>query len=256
MTDPPFTNSYADARRAAAYAALEFPGTYYLAFRDLPALIGPVAAGDTALDFGCGTGRSSRFLRDLGLRVTGVDISEEMLAFARTADAGGDYRLVPDGDLSALAGGGFAVALSTFTFDNVPGEARKVALFAGLRAALRPGGRVINLVSSSELYRLEWASFSTRAFPENREARAGDIVRTEMLDVPDRRPVEDVLWPEVDYRRVYAAAGLRVLRVHRPLGRADEPIAWVSELHVPPWTIYELGAAETMSHSTLATPSA
>ena len=33
-----FANVYADAKRAQAYARLEFPGTYYLAFRDLPDL--------------------------------------------------------------------------------------------------------------------------------------------------------------------------------------------------------------------------
>jgi SAM-dependent methyltransferase len=243
MTDASFRNSYADMVRAGAYAGLEFPGTYHLAFRDLPALIGPVAAGDTALDFGCGTGRSSRFLRNLGFRVTGVDISADMLAHARAADAHGDYRLVPDGDVSALAGAGFAVALCAFTFDNVPGEDRKTALFAGLRNTLRPGGRIVNVVSSPELYGLEWASFSTKAFPGNRTARAGDIVYTEMLDVPDRRPVEDVFWPEEDYRRVYAAAGLRVARVLRPLGRPDEPFQWVNETSVAAWTIYELAAS-------------
>ena len=35
MTDD-FSNVYADAERAASYADLEFPGTYYLAYRDLP----------------------------------------------------------------------------------------------------------------------------------------------------------------------------------------------------------------------------
>lgn len=245
MTDESFGNSYADDRRARAYAELTFPGTYHLAFRDLPELIGPVAARDTALDFGCGTGRSSRFLRDLGFHVTGVDISEAMLALARAADPDGDYRLVPDGDLSCLGGAGYALALCTFTFDNVPGESRKVALFAGLRAAVRQGGRIVNVVSSADLYRLEWASFSTKAFPENRHARCGDVVRTEMLDVVDRRPVEDVFWPEADYLRVYAAAGLRVQRTLRPLGRADEPFRWVNELSVAPWTIHELVGAGT-----------
>jgi hypothetical protein len=37
MTDIPFANTYADPSRAAAYAGLAFPGTYHLAFRDLPA---------------------------------------------------------------------------------------------------------------------------------------------------------------------------------------------------------------------------
>ena len=34
-----FANVYEDTRRAAAYANLEFPGTYYLAYRDLPDII-------------------------------------------------------------------------------------------------------------------------------------------------------------------------------------------------------------------------
>ena len=34
-----FTNVYDDAQRAEAYATLEFPGTYYLAYRDLPVII-------------------------------------------------------------------------------------------------------------------------------------------------------------------------------------------------------------------------
>ena len=32
-----FGNVYEDEERARAYATLQFPGTYYLAFRDLPA---------------------------------------------------------------------------------------------------------------------------------------------------------------------------------------------------------------------------
>mgnify|MGYP006170551827 CR=1 FL=1 len=34
-----FSNVYADGQRAESYARLEFPGTYYLAYRDLPAIL-------------------------------------------------------------------------------------------------------------------------------------------------------------------------------------------------------------------------
>ncbi len=68
-----FSNVYADRQRAASYAKLDFPGTYYLAFRDLPTIIGSVPSGATALDFGCGAGRSTRFLRRLGFDVVGMD---------------------------------------------------------------------------------------------------------------------------------------------------------------------------------------
>ena len=50
----PFFNVYDDAQRAEAYSKLEFPGTYYLAYRDLPAIIAEHVTGPAALDFGCG----------------------------------------------------------------------------------------------------------------------------------------------------------------------------------------------------------
>lgn len=62
----PFSNVYDDTARARACAELEFPGTYYLAFRDIPALIARHVTGHRALDFGCGAGRSTRLLGDLG----------------------------------------------------------------------------------------------------------------------------------------------------------------------------------------------
>jgi SAM-dependent methyltransferase len=80
-----FSNSYEDAKRAEAYAKLEFPGTYYLAYRDLPEIIFEHVKGRKAIDFGCGTGRSTKFLQKLGFEV-GVDIAEDMLKKARQID--------------------------------------------------------------------------------------------------------------------------------------------------------------------------
>ena len=109
-----------------------------------------------------------------------------------------------------------------------------------LARLLSPAGIFVNLVSSPEIYLHEWASFSTMEFPENRDAGSGDTVRIVMLDVPDRRPVQDVLFTERDYREAYRRAGLEVRALHRPLGRPDEPFAWVSEMEVSPWAIYVL----------------
>jgi hypothetical protein len=84
----------------------------------------------------------------------------------------------------------------------------------------------------------EWASFSTKDYPENRQARCGDGVRIVMLDVEDKRPVEDIVWTEEGWRDVYERAGMRVVRVYKPLGNENEGYAWVSETVVAPWTIY------------------
>src|SRR6266700_3987316 len=116
-----FGNVYADEERARAYATLQFPGTYYLAFRDLPALIRRYNHGRRALDFGCGTGRSTRFLRNLGLEVI----------------------------------------LAAFTFDNIPTDEAKADALRGLRTLLASDGSLFLVVSSPAIYVNEWASFST-----------------------------------------------------------------------------------------------
>ena len=235
-----FQNVYDDDARADSYAGLEFPGTYWLAFRDIPEILDDHVRGYRTLDFGCGTGRSTRFLRGLGFEVIGVDIAAKMLARARELDPEGDYRLVPDGELPDLPPGSFDLVFSAFTFDNVPDIDHKIRLFRAIRSLLSPAGRFVNLVSSPEIYMREWASFSTRDFPENRTADNGDTVRIVMLDVDDRRPVEDVLCTGESYDRAYRKARLRVLQVHQPLGRADEPFEWVSETDASPWAIYVL----------------
>jgi len=240
---PGFSNVYDDERRADAYARLKFPGTYYLAYRDLPAILSEHVRGRSAMDFGCGTGRSTRFLRGLGYEAVGVDIAEPMIARARALDPRGDYRLVAEGGLSRFEPGAYDLILSAFTFDNVPSLERKAALFQDLGRLLSASGRIVSVVSSPEIYVHEWASFSTRDFPENRTARSGDKVRIVMLDVEDARPVEDIVCSDEDYRETYRRAGLEALRTYRPLAREGEPYDWVSETAIAPWVIYVIGRA-------------
>ncbi len=238
-----FKNSYEDGAYAAAYAKLEFPGTYYLAFRDLPDIVRRHVEGGKALDFGCGTGRSTRFLATLGFEVIGVDVAQEMIRKARAADPSGDYRLVADGDLGQFTEGSFDLVLSAFTFDNVPTMAKKVGLFRELARVLKAAGKIVNLVSSPQIYCHEWASFTTKDFPENRQAKCGDQVRIIVTALTDQRPVIDIVWPDEAYREVYTTSGLEVVEVHKALGRADEPYEWVNETTIAPWVIYVLEKA-------------
>ncbi|MEJ2502625.1 MAG: methyltransferase domain-containing protein [Gemmatimonadota bacterium] len=249
------SNTYEDPERAASYATLGYPGTYWLAFRDLPSLIERHVSGRRrALDFGCGAGRSTRFLQGLGFDVVGVDVSRSMLERARARDPEGRYVLVADGPgrpddeapgglADVVAPGSLSLVLCAYPFDNIPGREKRAGILGSLARLLEPDGRVIVLASSPELYRHEWLSFTTAAFPENRRAGSGDPVRIVMKDVPDARPVPDYLWTDDDYRSMAAAAGLRVLETSRPLGRDDEPFDWVTETAVAPWVIHVMARA-------------
>jgi ubiquinone/menaquinone biosynthesis C-methylase UbiE len=241
-----FFNVYEDVKRAEAYAKLEFPGTYYLAYRDLPGIISEHVPGKKALDFGCGTGRSTRFLQKYGFDTIGVDIAADMIKKAKEMDPDGDYCLIEDGDFSAVKKNTFDLVLSVFTFDNIPVMENKVKIFREMGRLLNSEGRVVNLVSSPEIYTHEWASFSTKDFPGNRQAKSGDIVKIIQTDIEDKRPVEDVICSNEDYLDIFKRAGLELVEIYRPLALENEPYQWVNETRIAPWVIYVLKKADEM----------
>ncbi|MGB7147696.1 MAG: class I SAM-dependent methyltransferase [Terriglobales bacterium] len=253
-----FANCYEDSARAEAYATLEFRNTYHLAYRDIPAILREHVHGHKSFDFGCGTGRSTRFLRQLGFEVTGVDISEDMIRKARELDLSGDYHLIPSddgrvanvprGNLSTFSIGAYDLVLAAFTFDNIAGRDKKVRILRDLRRLLNPEGKLVLIVSRPEIYTHEWASFSTKDFPENRSAKPGDKVRIIVTDHADSRPVQDILWSDESYRGLFKESQLALLQKYEPLARADEPYRWISETEIAPWAVYVLGSASVAGH--------
>jgi hypothetical protein len=169
-----------------------------------------------------------------------VDIAEDMIRKARQIDPNGDYRFIEDGDFSQFEEGVYDLMLSAFTFDNIPTRKKKVELFEKLGSLLKSEGRIVNLVSSPEIYVNEWASFSTKDFPENKHAKCGDKVKIIVTAIDDKRPVEDIIWPDKNYRESYKKAGLILIQTYKPLAREDEPFKWVSETRIAPWVIYVL----------------
>ncbi len=113
-------------------------------------------------------------------------------------------------------------------------------LLLELKRVLKKGGAIILLDSTPELYTNEWASFSTKNFPENKTARSGDVVKVIMNDIPDKRPVEDVIWFPDDYKALFESANLKLVETHKPLARIEGPYNWIMETKIAPWIIYVL----------------
>ena len=220
-----------------------------MAYRDLPEIIFEHVKERKAIDFGCGAGRSTRFLQKLGFTAIGVDIAESMLEKAREIDPEGDYRLIEEGDLSQFEDNVYDLALSAFTFDNIPTIEKKVKNLGEIGRLLKSDGRIVNLVSSPEIYTHEWASFSTKDFSENRQAKSGDRVRIIQTDLEDKRPVEDVVWTDEHYQETFKRAGLELVRTYKPLAKESEPYKWVNETRIAPWVIYVLKRKKKRNHS-------
>ncbi|MCP4148557.1 MAG: class I SAM-dependent methyltransferase [bacterium] len=231
-------NSYEDTKMADAYAKLRFPGTYYLAFRDLAEIISQHSKGKSAIDFGCGAGRSTRFLQKIGFNTVGVDISGDMIRNAAQSDPDGDYRLINDGDFSQFEKSSVDLVLSAFTFDNIDVKKRMIHISKTFSRLLKNDGVFVSLVSTPEMYTNEWASFSTKDFIQNKKAGSGDIVKVINTEIEDKTPVNDILKTHEDYREIFDEAGMDIVATYKPLAKESEPYEWVNETKIAPWIIY------------------
>ena len=106
-----------DDLEAKSYALAQFENTYYLGYRDVPLIIKKFVRGKKALDYGCGAGRSTLFLKNLGFEVKGVDISESMLSLAKEKDPEGVYEKIESGSLLD-PDGSFDLIFSCFVFQR------------------------------------------------------------------------------------------------------------------------------------------
>ena len=68
--------------------------------------------GKSAIDIGCGEGRFSRLLSQLGAGVTGVDLTEALIARARAMSTGETYMLGDAENLSDVESESFDIAVS------------------------------------------------------------------------------------------------------------------------------------------------
>lgn len=225
-------------KHAGEYAELGMEGTQYLAFRDIPMLIREYAGSiASALDYGCGAGRSTRFLKRLGFNTVGVDVSREMLEEARSKDRLGEYHHIPSGHLS-FEDSSFDLVFSSFVFLEVSRIEEIEGILKEMKRVLRNDGIIIFVTASMEATKGTWVSLSY-SFPENdRPLSSGDTVKLLIQDIDV--VLYDYYWTEDDYARAAERAGLTLAKLHKPLGFSDDAIAWRDETKMSPIATYVL----------------
>ncbi len=108
-------------------------------------VLSELADGGPALEFAIGTGRVALALAERGVSVSGIELSEDMVAKLR-AKAGGDAESIPvvDGDMStahAVGRGEFALVYLVFnTVMNLTEQDAQVRCFQNAADHLAPGG--------------------------------------------------------------------------------------------------------------------
>lgn len=220
---------------AELYGSLGIEGTtYQIGFDAVATLLGDIR-GKTFLDFGCGTGRCARFLKQLGVQhVYAVDHDQNMIDQALSQELDGVTVLRIDGSIplpNASVDG--VVSMNVFieirTRDAMRGACTEIA------RTMRPGAPFILESSSPVAFGHTFRSYS---YPHAGPLRSGETTPCVVNAPGGQFVIEDTYWTEDDYVDAIEQAGLTVTTIDYPLPR--DPAAWFTdEVSVPPCIIIE-----------------
>ena len=214
---------------ATSYSDLGIQGTtYQMAYEEVARMLGNLS-GKKVLDFGSGTGRSSRFLSSLGPEaVAGVDHNESMIVQARARNIENiRYHLIdrflPFDDSS------FDAALSIYAFPEMPNlEAMQEAL-TEIARVLRSRASFVLVIANPGAFGHDFVSYSRTGNPNS--LKSG--VKTD-CNMKGERPyaITDIYWTEADYRNILVASGFELVETSFP--KPTDGTHWLDEKIVAP----------------------
>lgn len=209
-------------------------GTDFPAFREIPKLIKKHVFGAVTLDYGCGAGKSTLYLKSLGLKVDGVDINETMLNHATAADPEGDYKLIKSAR-TPVEDEHYDLVFSSWVFMEISSKQQMLEIAREITRVLKPNGTFITVLRNKDAYNNKWFSIDTQ-FEENKNLESGSVVKIRFKE--NNLSIYDYFWTDEDYREVMSMAGLSIIQTVNPLGRDDDGYAWVSEKEKSASTTY------------------
>jgi ubiquinone/menaquinone biosynthesis C-methylase UbiE len=219
--------------QAIGYSKTQESVSRYLAFRDIPSLIARYVQGKKALDDGAGTGLSAEFLRGQGLDVTGVDVSQIMLAQARITCPDVPFYLIQNGAIPLLSET-YDLLFSSFVLLELASKKEILAYLEEAKRVMKKDGVLIAVTASQDAFSKDWLIYDAN-YPENKNLKSGDLAKVYLPDVGIE--FTDYYWTKEDYVLVFQEAGLRLVEVHEPKGKEDEPYSWKDEKTSSPFIV-------------------
>ncbi|HSX13466.1 MAG TPA: class I SAM-dependent methyltransferase [Chlamydiales bacterium] len=221
---------------AQNYANSGFENTYFLAYRDIPFFLEKYTTGKRAIDYGCGAGRSTRFLKDYGFEVIGVDVSKKMLEQAIRRDQTTHYLQIVSSQIPVLSDT-CDLIFSCFVMLTIQTKQELLAIFKEIYRCLKVGGIFMFVTASEELFSHKWLSYCTD-YPQNRNLKSGDAAKILLKDLGIE--FTDYFWTDKDYTTLFLEANFKRLETHFPMGKLNEGWNWLSEIKYAPYVIYVL----------------
>ncbi len=224
---PTFDNTTFDEYAGLYEQLAQWPYRKYLEIPALAACLGDLT-GQTVLDFGCGPGFFSRWLKQRGAQaVVGHDISAGMLNYARRREEKERQGIIYLAELDETYTAAFDIVLAIYVLPYAPDHEALRALCRSMARVLKPGGRLITLPlhpdfhPDAEYYR----AYGFRLI-EPAPRRDGGKVRLHLCQPPYDINLDAYYWSAETLAAALADAGFINLRwpgLTLPAGPAPTP---------------------------------
>lgn len=233
-------NNYDEKAEDYAKIDIKGQGTVFLSFRDIPELLDQFFLMQrneiSGVDYGCGAGRSTRFLKSIGInKIDGFDINQAMILGAKKFDPQGNYQLIESAQIP-VKDNTYDLAFSSFVFVEVGEEEEIVRIFKEIGRVLKPGGIFIVVTPSEEAFDPAYQWLSYDIYAEDNHFKSGQLIKIKINEID--LELADYYWTHADFEKWSKQSDFVQLVKHQSLGKQSDEIDWASEWHVPPYTIY------------------
>lgn len=220
---------------AKAYASKTPPNSLKnLAFKHLPSLFKKYNTNNKALDFGCGTGYSTSFLKSLGFDCKGVDINPKMVELAKENDKNGTYQSITNSKIP-YDNETFDLVFASFVLLEMSSLEQIEEALIEISRVLKPAGHFVAILDNESMYKYSWGALNTD-FPQNKTLENGQKVKVEFIH--NNLSIEDYYWTQESYLSAMQKANLELLEISNPLADPNDGIEWKDETHISPISIY------------------
>lgn len=210
--------------------ANEYANQYYaitdwrLGYKVVEELLDEIC-GKKILDYGCGSGKFSRRLRDLGGIITAVDASQNAITEAiKNYDKGISYKFIENDNLSFIEGQSIDHAIATFVFCTIEKESQLLNIVNQIYQKLKVNGELIILDPHPSSPGYNYISMKRE---KPKEIRTGIPIKVELTGMKN---IFYDYWRSIeDYKRILKKANFAIEAIKEPIIDNTKESFWKDE---------------------------
>ena len=202
------------------YTNATIKGTIKYGFDALAETLGTIQA-KKVMDYGCGTGRSTKFIKELGAKVIGVDIRSDIIATAKKQYPEIEFRLIENAKIP-FPNATFDLAISTFVQLEMASINEMELVAEEIFRILKIGGEFLILTVNPESWGNTYQSFSSD-FPKEFARQSGQKINVNMITEMGEIKFQDYYWEIEDYLKPLKNAGFQIKEIQEITAEKDPP---------------------------------